>query len=69
MANSKIVVSILKDLSLWLRDHKTLKMVKIRKSLFRYFLLGVHQIDHGKSENRSPETVGSILKALGLEAH
>ena len=61
MANPKIVVPRLKDLALGLQDHKTLKKVKISKSLFRDLLICIYQIDHDKSENRGPETQGSML--------
>ena len=40
---------------------KTPKKVKISKSLFRDFLICRNQIDYEESENRSPETQGSIL--------
>ena len=41
---------------------KTLKKVKILKSLFRDFLMGINQIDHEESENRAHETLGSNLR-------
>ena len=65
MANPIIVVLRLKDLSLWLQDPKTLKRVKISKSLFRDFIIFINQIAHEESDNRGPETLGSILKAPG----
>ena len=46
MANPKIVVSRLKDLSLGLHDPKTLKRVKISNSLYQDFVPGLNQIDH-----------------------
>ena len=66
MANPKIVVPRLKDLSLGLQDPKTFKRVKISKSLFRDFL--INQIDHEEPENRGPETLESILRAQELNA-
>ena len=63
MANPKIVVPKLWDLSLGLQDPKTLKRVKISKSLFRDFLISINQIDNEESENSGPETLGSILRA------
>ena len=59
MANPKVVVLTLQNLSLGLQDPKTLKMVKILK--FRDFLNDINQIDHAEYENRGPETLGSIL--------
>ena len=66
MANPKIVVPRLKDLSLGLQDPKTFKRVKISKSLFRDFLININNIDHEESENRGPETLESILRAQEL---
>ena len=65
MANPKIVVLRLQDLSLGLKDTKTIKKVKNSKSLFRGFPIGLNQIDHEESENRGPETQGSILRVPG----
>ena len=39
---------------------KKLKMVKIRKSIFRDFKIVLNQIDYEESENRGPETLGNI---------
>ena len=41
---------------------KTLKQVKISKSLFRDFLIDINQIDHEESENCAPETLGTNLR-------
>ena len=49
------------NLFLELQDQKTLKRVKILKSLFRDFLISVNQIDHEESENHGPETQRFIL--------
>ena len=38
------------------------------KSLFHYFLLNIIQIDLEDSENRGPETLGSIIRATALKA-
>ena len=65
MANTKIVVSRLLDLSLGLQDPKTLKRVKISNSLFQDFVPDLNQIDHKESENRDLEILGSQLWALG----
>ena len=40
---------------------KTLKTIKVSKSLFRDFLIIIYQIGHEESENRGPETQGSNL--------
>ena len=45
-----------------IQDPKPLKMVKISKSLFRDFPIGIDQIDHEESANRGPETLGSSLR-------
>ena len=58
--NPKIVVMRLLDLSLGLLELKTLKRVKIFKSLFRGFLIGINQIDHEETENHGPESQESI---------
>ena len=54
MANPKIVVLRLQDLSLGLQDPTTLKKIEISKSLFRGFLIDINQIDPQESENRGP---------------
>ena len=61
------MVPKLKNLSIGLWDPKTIKRIKISKSLFGGFLIGINQIDHEESENCGPETLGSILRALGLK--
>ena len=65
MANTKIVALRLQDLSSGLQDPKTLKKVKILKSLFRGFLISINQVDHEESEYCGPETLGSILREPG----
>ena len=58
MANTKIVVASFYDLSLGLQEPKTLRRVKISKSLFRDFLKSINQIDHKESEYRGPDAKG-----------
>ena len=65
MANTKIVVSRLLDLSLGLQDPKTLKRVKISNSLFQDFVPDLNQIDNKESENHGLENLESILRAPG----
>ena len=62
MANPKNMVSRLQDVTLGLQDPKTLKRVKISKSLFRGFLIGINQIDHEEYENLSPENLGFVIR-------
>ena len=61
MANPKIVVPKLWDLSLGIQDPKTFKRVIISESLFRDFQVGINQIDHDEYINPGPETQGSML--------
>ena len=63
MADRKIVVL---RLFLGLQDQKTLKRVKISKSIFRDFISSLNKIDHEESENRDTEMLVSILRALVL---
>ena len=56
MANPKIVVP-----GPW--DTKTPKIVKISKSLFRYFAACINLINH----EESPDSLKSVLRAPGLK--
>ena len=63
MANPKIVVLRLYDVTLGLQDTKTLKRVKISNSLFRDFPAGVNKIDQEESKSRGPQTLKSVFRA------
>ena len=68
MANLKIVVYRLKDLSSGLQDRNPLGKLKFSKSLFRNYLKGMHQINHEKSEYLGAKNLGYIYIALELKA-